>query len=242
VGNHSAIGIADVICLLGAWEALYGLRRRVVGMMHVSFVRAPILGWVCRKFGARLASYETGRAELTGGHDVVTFPGGDLDAGRPFYQPRVVRFGDRRGYVKLALETGVPIVPVATIGSHWTYLIAPGGAWLARMLVLPRRLRCDCLPVPLAALVWLPAFLAWPLGWLPFWVSALLFAAMIIPNPVRITSEILEPIDVCGLTREIADPNERLEAAHQIVHGVLSRHVAAMQHDSAERAPVLDAP
>jgi hypothetical protein len=59
--------------------------------------------------GARLV--DLARAELAAGRDVITFPGGDLDAGRPFHLPRVVRFGNRRGYAKLALEAGVPIVP-----------------------------------------------------------------------------------------------------------------------------------
>jgi hypothetical protein len=61
-------------------------------------------------------------------------------------------------------------------------------------------------PIPLALVPWALAFVAWPLGWLPFSVSDALFIVMIVPNPVRITSEILEPIDVCAMTRDIADP------------------------------------
>jgi len=51
------------------------------------------------------------------------------------------------------------------------------------------------------------------------------------PNPVRITSEVLPPIDVTQATAHLSDPAERIEAAHQLVHGALQRAVASMRHD-----------
>src|SRR5688572_682306 len=132
VGNHSGIGIADVLCLLGAWMAIHDGRRRVVGMMHQAFISAPVIGPIARAFGAVPAHRETAKGAFQRGHDVVCFPGGDLDACRPFHEARRVVFGPRRGYIHLALDAGVPIVPVATIGSHHTYTLLPGGAWISR--------------------------------------------------------------------------------------------------------------
>ena len=116
VGNHSGIGIADVLCLLGGWIALTDGKRRCVGMMHKMFIGAPIVGWISAAFGAVPADRAHARAALREGYDVASFPGGDLDACRPFTEARRVVFGNRRGYVRLALDAGVPVVPVATIG------------------------------------------------------------------------------------------------------------------------------
>jgi 1-acyl-sn-glycerol-3-phosphate acyltransferase len=139
--------------------------------------------------------------------------------------PRAVVFGDRRGYVRLALKTGVPVVPFATIGSHHTYLLLPWigdalGARLRRWGVV----RDARVPVPLASLGVLAATIACALGAAPLWALALAVAALVI------TTDILEPIDVRAATALIEDPAARVEAAHRLVHGRLAAHVAAMRH------------
>src|SRR5262249_35655299 len=63
-----------------------------------------------------------------------------------------VYFGSRRGYVRLALALGVPVVPVATIGSHYTYTMLPGGAWIARVTRMKSWARCERFPLVLGAL------------------------------------------------------------------------------------------
>ena len=168
---------------------------------------------------------------ISAGRDVVVYPGGGLDSCRPLHLPRAVVFGDRRGYVRLALKTGVPVVPFATIGSHHTYLLLPWigdalGARLRRWGVV----RDARVPVPLASLGVLAATIACALGAAPLWALALAVAALVIPNPARITTDILEPIDVRAATALIEDPAARVEAAHRLVHGRLAAHVAAMRH------------
>ena len=137
VGNHSGIGIADVLCMLGAAQRYFGLTRRIVGLMHVTFLAPRARSSLPRvRRGRRVTREREGGAR--GGPRRRRVPGGDLDSCRPFFAPREVRFGARRGYVRLALETGAPVVPIATIGSHYTYLLAPGGAWISRALGLKR--------------------------------------------------------------------------------------------------------
>ncbi len=230
VGNHSGIGVADVLCFVGAWWKHAGTSRRVVGMMAQSFVDAPVVGRICRAFGAVYANRKAARDTFERGDSVICFPGGDIDACRPVHEHRKVVFGDRRGYIRLALDSGVPIVPVATIGSHFTYLLAPGGYLAARLLRSRRWLRADRLPLVVGVgLAFVVDALAIA-GVLPWWSMIIAAIAAIVPNPVRITTDVLPPIDVAALTAHIADPEERVEVAHAIVHGRLEAAVATLRH------------
>lgn len=231
VGNHSGLGIVDVACLLGAWPRKMGLQRRVVGLMADSFVKAPLAGRLFRAFGSMPASQKNADDAFERGHDVLVYPGGELDACRPFYQPRLVEFGNRRGYIRLALRHGVPVVPLATIGSHWTLPMLPGGYWAARLIGTRRRLRNDRFPIVLTWVVGLCGLALGLLGLIPWWASVLSFLFGISFLPARVSSELLPPIDIAGLTAHIEDEDERVEAAHRIVHGALQRAVLEMQHD-----------
>jgi 1-acyl-sn-glycerol-3-phosphate acyltransferase len=229
VGNHSALGTAEILGMLVGWHDAFGGQRRVVGMMHDFFIRVPGIGHCYRRIGAVRASRENALRALAAGRDVLVFPGGDLDACRPFYKPRAVHFGKRRGYIKVALQAGVPIVPMATIGSHYTWLMAPGGRFLAR-IGFGRLLRTDRVPLPIGLIAAVLAISAIVASILPFWIALAIAVLGVIPTPARITTELLPPIDVAPSVRDLPDGPERWEQAHRIVHGELSKAVATMRH------------
>ncbi|MGV7835610.1 1-acyl-sn-glycerol-3-phosphate acyltransferase, partial [Mycobacterium kansasii] len=85
-------------------------------------------------------------AALRSGGVVVVFPGGDYDAYRPTTAENVIDFNGRKGYVRTAIEAGVPIVPMVGIGGQETQLYLTRGTWLARNLGIKRLLRSDILP------------------------------------------------------------------------------------------------
>jgi len=234
VGNHSGLGVADVMCMLGAWYDAFGLERRGTGMMAYSFIEAPLVGRLFRAFGAVPASPENARAALRAGHDVLVYPGGELDACRPFYQPRTVVFGPRRGYVRLALDLGVPVVPLATIGSHWTMPMLPGGELVSRLLNTRRWLRNDRFPLPVGAVA---AVAGTGMGIIPLWATGFLFLMGLVPLPARITSRLLPPIDLAAATAGVGNDADRVERAHRLVHGALQRAVQGLRHDEPERFP-----
>jgi 1-acyl-sn-glycerol-3-phosphate acyltransferase len=230
VGNHSGLGIADVLCMLGGWRTRFGVRRRVVGMMQDIFCALPIIGWCAKRFGAVYASPDAARASFARGYDVICFPGGDIDACRPMTAPRDVCFGDRRGYVRLALATGVSIQPVVTLGSHHSYLVLPGADRLGRLVRSLGLKRSKRFPITVGSLGVVLAIALAVLGLASPWWIALALLAAVIPTPVRITSEVLPAIDVCAATANIANPEERIEAAHRLVHGALQTALRTMQH------------
>jgi hypothetical protein len=113
VANHSTLGTMELMCMLGAWWRHFGVRRRVTGLMHDFFLNSPGIGHYYWAIGAVPATRQNALAALKAGHDVLVFPGGDLDACRPFYQPRSVHFGSRLGPFIIA-ETSTTTAPRKT--------------------------------------------------------------------------------------------------------------------------------
>ena len=71
---------------------------------------------------------------LARGEDVVVWPGGEVDAMRSWRKRDVATLGGRTGFVKQAIRSGVPILPVATVGGHDTVFVLSEGKWLANAL------------------------------------------------------------------------------------------------------------
>jgi 1-acyl-sn-glycerol-3-phosphate acyltransferase len=111
---------------------------------------------------------------------VLVFPGGDWEVHRPSWEGNKIDLGGRKGFIKLALNAGVPIVPVVTVGGQETALFLSRGTWLAKLTGADRYLRLKVLPISLS--------LPWILN-----VGDLLGH---IPLPAKITIEVGQPIDL----------------------------------------------
>jgi 1-acyl-sn-glycerol-3-phosphate acyltransferase len=133
-----------------------------------------------RKFGTVAASPVNARKALQSGAALLVYPGGDYEVHRPFWERNRVDFDGRKGFIRLALQENVPIVPVVSIGGQETALFLSRGETLARLLALDRLLRLKVLPISLA---------------LPWGVN---IGDMLghIPLPAKITVETLSPIDL----------------------------------------------
>ena len=64
--------------------------------------------------------------------------------------PFLRRFGGRQGWIRLALEKDVPIVPVVSIGGQETALFVTRGQRAARALQLDKLLRLKTLPLSIS--------------------------------------------------------------------------------------------
>jgi 1-acyl-sn-glycerol-3-phosphate acyltransferase len=125
---------------------------------------------------------------LESGAALLVYPGGDYEDFRPSWQRHVVDFGGRKGFVRLARDTGVPIVPVAAVGGQETALFLGRGEWLAKLLMIDKMLRAKVLPITLG---------------LPWGLNIGVFGH--IPLPAKIVIEAHEPLEVDGDDQAVYD-------------------------------------
>lgn len=167
VGNHNN-GLAgpDILCALSTlWDAR-GPNAPLYALAHDFAMRhLTPFGAVIAPFGALRASRDNALRALAAGAQVLVYPGGDLEAYRHFRRRDEVVLGPRTGFVTLAREAGVPIVPVVSQGAHRSAVVFHEGEGLARRLGLKRWARIERFPLALA-LPWGIAAGPW-LPWLP---------------------------------------------------------------------------
>jgi 1-acyl-sn-glycerol-3-phosphate acyltransferase len=189
VGNHSGGNVPpDTFVFTLAFCSYFGVERPFYQLAHNLVVSAPPLGWL-RKFGTVAANHDNARLALESGAALLVYPGGDYEVFRPSWERHKVDFDGRMGYVKLAREAGVPIVPVASVGGQEAALFLSRGQWLAKLLKADKLLRLKSIPISLA--------FPWGLN-----ISDL---AGHIPLPTKISIEVQHPIDVDGDDQAVHD-------------------------------------
>ena len=70
-----------------------------------------------RRMGYICAACANAAAALRASAVVIDFPGGDDDAYRPTWPRNTIDFCGRTGYARTAIDAGVPIVPMVSIGA-----------------------------------------------------------------------------------------------------------------------------
>lgn len=91
--------------------------RLARGMAEHLFVRTPWAGTLLARLGSMVGTPENCTSMLEAGECVMVFPEGARGANKPFrHRYQLQRFGT--GFVRLALETGSPVVPVGIVGSE----------------------------------------------------------------------------------------------------------------------------
>jgi 1-acyl-sn-glycerol-3-phosphate acyltransferase len=180
VGNHSGGNLTpDTGVFTLAFSTYFGVERAFYQLAHNLVLSMPGLGML-RKYGTVAASPENARKALRAGAAVLVYPGGDYEVHRPIWERHRVDFDGRKGWLRLALQEKVPIVPVVAVGGQETSIFLSRGEWLARALNLDRMFRLKVLPISLA--------LPWGLN-----VGDMLGH---VPLPAKITVEALPPIDL----------------------------------------------
>src|SRR5438270_1188445 len=150
VGNHSGGNMTpDTILFTLAFSTFFGVERRFYQLAHNLVLAMPWLARL-RRFGTVAASPRNASEALESGAALLVYPGGDYEVHRPSWVRNQVDFGRRKGFIRLALENDVPIVPVVSAGGQETALFLTRGEGLAQALWLDRIFRLKVLPISLA--------------------------------------------------------------------------------------------
>ena len=210
VGNHSGgTYIADTFIFAAAFYAHFGPERRFHQLAHDIAARLPATG--LRRWGTVAASHENAHRAFDRGAPVLVYPGGDWETFRPSWHSDRVEFGGRKGFIRLALERGVPIVPVVAIGGQETALFATRGERLAEATGWARLTRIKVLPVAFAP---------------PFGATVLDLPGRI-PLPAKITIEVRPPIDLA----ERFGPDPEPEQVYEEITAEMQESLSALQEE-----------
>jgi len=179
VGNHSGgASVPDTWLFLLAYNTYFTVEGRpLVGLAHRVITGAPVIGDLARRFGMVTAGPDRGREVLAEGANVLVYPGGDVEALRPTRDRNRIMFDGRKGFLKLAHEAGVKIVPVVATGGQETVIVLNDGRKTARALRFDTLLRIKSVPLVLSI----------PWGILPL---------PNVPLPAKIRMQVLPPIDL----------------------------------------------
>jgi 1-acyl-sn-glycerol-3-phosphate acyltransferase len=204
VSNHSGgMFTPDVLVLAPAFYNKFGFDRPLYTLGHYGIFIGPMAGWL-RRVGVIEANRENAAKALRSGAVVLVFPGGDYDSYRPSFENKI-DFAGRTGYVRTAIESGVPIVPVVSIGGQEGQLFITRGNWLAKRLGL-ERFRAEILPVSFG----------FPFGFSVFFPPN-------VPLPTKIVTRVLDPIDVVKEFGEDADVDEVDAHVRQVMQTALDK-------------------
>jgi 1-acyl-sn-glycerol-3-phosphate acyltransferase len=212
VGNHSGGNLTpDTGVFTLAFNAYFGVERPFYQLAHNLVLSMPGLSFL-RKFGTVAASPSNAEQALSSGAALLVYPGGDYEVHRPIWERHKVDFNRRKGFIRLALEHDVPIVPVVAIGGQETSIFLSRGETLAKAMMLDKLFRLKVLPISLS---------------IPWGLNVGDFLGHV-PLPAKIVVEALPPID---LRAEFgSDPD--LEVVYD---EVVSRMQAALDALAAER-------
>ena len=217
VGNHSGGNVTpDTFIFTLAFSTYFGVERPFHQLAH-NLVMASPYAQLLRSGGTVATSPKNSRTALDSGAALLVYPGGDWEVHRPTWERNRVDFAGRKGFIRLALDADVPIVPVVAIGGQETALFLSRGAWLAQLLRLDRLFRLKVLPISIG---------------LPWGLNVGDFLGHL-PLPAKITVEVLEPIHV----REEFGDEPDLEEVYEYVTRVMQETLDTLAAE--RRLPVL---
>ncbi|WP_010473506.1 lysophospholipid acyltransferase family protein [Acaryochloris sp. CCMEE 5410] len=122
VGSHNGgLAAPDLHMLMYDWFCRFGAERPIYGLMHKGMWQVSPSVAEFATLGGAIRAYPTvARAAFQMGASVAVFPGGAQDVFRPHRLRDRIHFCDRKGFIKLALQEEVSIIPFISWGAHDT--------------------------------------------------------------------------------------------------------------------------
>src|SRR3954465_3167392 len=211
VGIHSGAPFVWDAWTVGIhWWRRFGEGRPLHGTAHDALMAMPLVGTYFRKMGVLPAAPDSMASALAAGRDVAVWPGGEVDSLRPWTKRDKAVLAGRKGFIRLAINAGVPIVPIATVGGPDSMPVLASGRKIAKALQLDRIARLKMFPVALQA---------------PWGLSPALLPE--IPLPTKIRTAFQEPITIASDRRKASD-DAYLERKYHEVESSIQRGMNAL--------------
>jgi 1-acyl-sn-glycerol-3-phosphate acyltransferase len=170
----------------------------------------PGVGAYFRRMGVLPARADSIAAALAAGHDVALWPGGERDSLRPWVQRDEAILAGRKGFIRLAIRSCVPIVPIATVGGPDSMPVLATGRRVAKLLRLDKIAQLKMFPIAIQA---------------PWGISPALLPE--IPFPAKIRTAFQPPIELdCDPAR--AEDQEYVDARYDEVCASIQRGMDAL--------------
>jgi 1-acyl-sn-glycerol-3-phosphate acyltransferase len=222
VGNHNGLLTFEVLMLFYAWWDKYGSTKRALGLAHAVALDNPVFSWLLPRLGAIPAHPEIALEAVKRGFSLMVYPGGEKEAFRAYSARKQVEFYNRKGFIKLALNAKMPIVPIVSIGAQESYIILDRGEEIAERLGLKDKFRLHGVPVTFRSVFFLWCVATGVFTFFPLLLAPAAFASIFVPLPAKMDFRILPAIDVAAMM----DPKKSEEENLQIIYDHI---VGAMQ-------------
>ncbi len=215
IGSHNG-GLAspDAVMMTYDWLREFGTERLSYAVMEPKvWLFNPGLGRLAAQVGAIHPYPELARAALRRGATVLIYPGGVRDVFRPYCLRNKIYFCGNKGFIKLALQEEVPIIPFISYGAHSTLIVLAD--------IYPQLQQLHHLGMP-----WLwgidpgvfPIYLGLPwglaIGPLPN-----------IPFPIRLHTRVCPPIVFERYGKDAARDREYVEQCYELVVNLMQEEL-----------------
>lgn len=172
VSNHAGTLPYDSLMLVHAVRRDHPSRRDVRPLVEDPVFHLPFLGPIMNRIGGVRADPDNAERLLMRDELVAVFPEGEKGMGKLWRDRyRLQRFG-RGGFVRLALRTGAPIIPVAIVGAEEAAPMVGKITWFAKNMGVP----------------WVPVTMTFP------WLGP----AGLLPLPSKWRLRFGKPLDLAG--------------------------------------------
>ena len=216
IGIHSGAPFVWDAWTVGLqWWRRFGSERTLHGTAHDALMAIPGFGQYFRSMGVLPAAKDAVASALAEGHDVALWPGGEVDSLRPWRERDRANLAGRKGFVKMAIRAGVPIVPIATVGGADAMPVLIRGDQLSRALRLDKLLRLKVFPIAIS---------------LPWGIAPAALPQL--PLPAKIRTRFMPPVEL-DTDPDRAEDDEYVDRKYHEVQDSIQRGMDALSRKRA---------
>lgn len=222
VGNHGGVHFMPEAWL---WITKYHAEKRAVPMLTLTKKKlhhlARNLHLPVNRLGLVDDTPETALMALESGYAIATYPGSDQDISKSFWDRNKIEFFGNVGYVRAAIASQKPILPVVGCGGGETLVTLHSGESFAKRFKLDKLLGVR----------------SWPIFWsFPRGLHSGHLPHFSIPFPTKVEMSILPPVSVAEFDAKDADDPK-------VVYALNDKIIAMMQEEldrlAKGRIPIL---